>query len=165
VIVGFASCGDDAGDEDGTTTTPGVDSDGSADPEKESENVVIETEVHIEISEGGPQTGDPQGGGKVLDGSSLGDSPFCPGGTFRDRHGDAEIGLVDRTFRCSGGSLRIGFTPGVPEDPQTQNGPWNVVSGTGDFEGIQGHGEMEIKYEPGTHGSEGRETFTGTIVQ
>ncbi len=100
--------------------------------------------------------------GEVLRGSSIGDSPFCPHGTFRDKHGNDEIGLVDRTLRCPDGSLRIGFTPGVPQG-RTQAGPWKVLSGTGGFEGLRGHGQMEVKYERGSS-SVGRETFTGTVV-
>ena len=101
--------------------------------------------------------------GEVLSGSSIGDSPFCPGGTFSDKHGNDTIGLVDRTFRCPDGSLRIGFTPGHPQG-RTQAGPWQVVSGTGAFEGLRGGGQMEIKYERG-NSSEGRETFTGTVTR
>jgi hypothetical protein len=162
--VGLAACGDDDGDEDGAATTPGIDNDLAADPGEGSEEIVIKTDVVIDIPEGGPQPGKSISEGEVLGGSSLGDSPFCPGGTFSDLHSDdPDIGLVDRTFDCPEGSLRIGFTPGFPEG-RTQAGPWSLVSGTGAFEGLHGHGEMEIEYEPGTRSTEGRETFTGTVV-
>jgi len=69
---------------------------------------------------------------------------------------------VDRTFVCPDGSLRIGFTPGFPQG-RTQSGPWKVLSGTGALETLQGNGEMEVKYERGSH-TKGRETFTGTVV-
>jgi hypothetical protein len=147
--VGLGACGDDDGDENGAATTPGVDTDLPADSGEGSEEVVIKTRVDIPT-------------GEVLDGSSIGDSPFCPGGTFRDQHGNADIGSVDRTFDCPDGSLRIGFTPGVPQG-RTQAGPWKVVSGTGAFEGLEGDGQMEVKFEPGSD-SKGRETFTGTVV-
>jgi hypothetical protein len=106
--------------------------------------------------------------GEVLGGSSIGDSPFCASGTFRDRHGTADpsvppFGLVDRTFRCPDVTLRIGFTPGVPHG-RTQAGPWRVVSHTGAYEGLEGDGQMEITYEPGSD-TKGRETFTGTVVR
>ena len=89
--------------------------------------------------------------GEVLGGSTIGDSPFCPGGTFRDKHGSEDpsvppYGLVDRTFRCPDGSLRIGFTPGEPQG-QTQAGPWRVASGTGAFKGLRGGGQMKMTYD------------------
>jgi hypothetical protein len=156
-------CGDDGADDNGAATTPTVDG-AAADPGEGGEEIVIKTHVVIDIPEGGPQPGKSISEGEVLGGSSLGDSPFCPGGTFSDLHSDdPEIGLVDRTFDCPDGSLRIGFTPGVPEG-RTQAGPWRVVSGTGAFEGLHAHGEVEIEYEPGSRSSEGRETFTGTAA-
>ena len=134
------------------------------DPAEGSQEIVIKTGVVIDIPEGGPQPGKSISEGEVLGGSSLGDSPFCPGGTFSDLHSDdPDIGLVDRTFDCPGGSLRIGVTPGVPTG-RTQAGPWRVVSGTGTFDGLRGDGQMEVKYEPGTRSTEGRETFTGEVV-
>jgi hypothetical protein len=137
-LLGIAACGDDDEDEGGTTA---ADSD---------QPILIKTRVDIPT-------------GEVLAGSTIGDSPFCPGGTFRDQHGNAEIGLVDRTFRCPDGSLRIGFTPGVPQG-RTQAGPWNVLRGSGAFEGLQGDGQMETTYEPGSD-TKGRETFTGTVAR
>lgn len=162
LIVG--GCGGDGGDENGVAATSGVDSDLSADPGEGSEEIVIKTHVNIEIPKGGPVPGSSTGKGEVLDGSTIGDSPFCPGGTFTDMHSDdPDIGLVDRTFRCPDGRLRIGFTPGVPQG-RTQAGPWKVVSGTGSLAGLRGAGQMEIEYKPGTRSTEGRETFTGTVV-
>lgn len=116
----------------------------------------------IDIPKGEVLVGDFVSSGEVLGGSLIGDSPFCPGGTFRDVHGPPDIGLVDRTFRCPDGSLRIGFSPGVPHG-RTQTGPWRVISGTGAFEGLGGYGRMEMKYEPGTSATKGRETSTGTV--
>ncbi len=72
-------------------------------------------------------------------------------------------GSVDRTYRCPGGSLRIGFTPGVPQG-LTQSGPWRIVSGTVDFDGLQGDGQMEVTFESGSD-TKGRETFTGTVTR
>ena len=140
-LFGIAACGDDDGDEGGTTV---ADTD---------QTILIKTRVDIPT-------------GEVLAGSTIEDSPFCPGGTFRDRHGSEDpsvppYGLVDRTFRCSDGSLRIGFTPGQPQG-RTQAGPWKVASGTGAYKGLQGDGQMKVKYEPGSD-RKGRETFTGTV--
>jgi hypothetical protein len=148
--VGLAACGDDDGDENGAATTPSADSDLSADPGGGSEEIVIKTDLTIP-------------NGEVLEGSSIGGTPFCPGGTFHDKPGDAEIGSVDRTIRCPDGNVRIGFSPS--ERPGlTETGPWKVVSGTGAYEGLRGRGQMEVTFEPHTSALEGRETFTGTVV-
>jgi hypothetical protein len=145
--IALAACGGD--DELGGPTAPDVEA--SSPPATESgEAIRIRTHVNIPM-------------GEVLGGSSIGDSPFCPGGTFRDHHGNDDIGLVDRTFRCPDGTLRIGFTPGVPQG-RTQTGPWKVLSGTGAFEGLHGSGQMETKYERGSD-TKGRETFTGTVAR
>ncbi len=162
--IGLAACGDEDGDENGAATTPSADSDLSADPAEGSEEGVIKTHVSIGAAE--VLRGSSVSAGDVLGGSSIGDSPFCPGGTFRDRHGaDPDIGLVLRKVDCPDGSLRIGFSPQAPTTPRTQAGPWRVLSGAGAFEGLQGDGQMEIKYEPHTRATEGRETFTGTVAR
>ncbi len=49
--------------------------------------------------------------GEVLSGSTIGDSAFCPGGRFGDRHGEPPLGLVVKTIRCPGGRLTITFSP------------------------------------------------------
>jgi hypothetical protein len=142
-LLAIAACGDDDGDEGGTTAA------------ESDEPILIKTRVDIPT-------------GEVLGGSTIGDSPFCPGGRFRDKHGSEDpsvppYGLVDRTFRCPDGSLRIGFTPGEPQG-RTQAGPWRVASGTGAFKGLRGAGQMKVKYEPGSD-TKGRETFTGTVTR
>jgi hypothetical protein len=71
--------------------------------------------------------------------------------------------LVDRTFRCPGGSVRIGFTPGEPQG-RTQAGPWRVAGATGAFKGLRGAGQMKVTYEPGSN-AKGRERFTGTVAR
>jgi hypothetical protein len=115
---------------------------------------VIKTRADLlDIPKGEVRVGDFVSSGEVLDGSFIGDSPFCPGGTFRDVHGPPEIGLVDRTFRCPDGRLRIGFSPGEPHG-RTQAGPWRVISGTGAFKRWRGYGQMEMKYKPGTSATE-----------
>jgi hypothetical protein len=151
--IGVAACGGDDGDAAGTTAVPSIERGSTADGEAGGEPILIKTDVTFRQREVT---------GEVLGGSTIGDSPFCPGGTFRDRHGNEDIGLVDRTFVCPDGGLRIGFTPGVPQG-RTQSGPWKVLSGTGAFEGLQGQGRMEIKYERGSD-TKGSETFTGTVA-
>jgi hypothetical protein len=161
--AGVAACGGD-GDTSETAVTD-TDRESTAGGEAGAESVLIRTTVRIDIPEGGPVSGTTISEGEVLGGSSIADSPFCPGGTFRDQHGDdPSVGLVLRKFDCPDGSLRLGITPGPPTTPLTQAGPWRVLSGTGAFEGLQGDGQMKIKYEPGTQATEGRETFTGTVA-
>lgn len=143
-LLGIAACGDDDDGDKGRTAA-----------EESDEPILIKTRVDIPT-------------GVVLGGSTVGDSPFCRGGTFRDKHGSEDpsvppYGLVDRTFRCPDGSLRIGFTPGEPEG-RTQAGPWRVASGTGAFKGLQGSGQMKVKYEPRSD-RKGRETFIGTVTR
>jgi hypothetical protein len=146
--VVLAACGDGDGDRNGGATAPGVDDGVSGEG---SQEIVIETRVNFEQDVTG----------EVLEGSFIGDSPFCPGGTFSDQEGNDEIGLVDRTFECPDGTLRIGITPGVGQDG-TQTGPWQVVSGTGAYEGVEGDGQWRVTLDPGDD-TKGRETFTGTV--
>ena len=59
---------------------------------------------------------EPIATGEVLDGSTVGDSPFCVGGTIRDSHASLDpavepLGLIDRMITCSDGTVRIVFTP------------------------------------------------------
>ena len=144
--LGVAACGSDDGDESEATTTPAADTD-SADAGEGSEKLVIKT--HVKFGPGGAK-------GEVLSGSTIGDSPFCHGGSFRDSEGD-DAWLLVKTFDCPDGGLRIGFSPGEAVNHK-QTGPWEILGGTGDFEGLRGEGEMEVTGSA----REGRETFTGT---
>jgi hypothetical protein len=95
--IGLGACGDADGDEPGAATTSGVDSDVSADPGEGSEEILIQTQVEIGVAE--ELRGSNVSEGEVLDGSSIGDSPFCPGGVFRDAHSeDPEIGSWTERF-------------------------------------------------------------------
>ena len=147
--LGVAACGGDDGDESEATTAPAVDTN-SVDAGEGSEKIVIETHITF-----GPDAAT----GEVLSGSTIGDSPFCPGGTFRDRNGD-DAWLLEKTLDCPDGGLRIGFSPGEPVSHK-QTGPWEVLGGTGAYENLRGEGEMEVTGSEG----EGRETFTGTVEQ
>lgn len=142
------ACGGGTDNAADTNATPTITSDSTAD----GEPILINT--HVNFSGSIPE-------GEVLDGSTIGDSPFCPGGTFRDLHGNDDIGLVDRTFRCPTGTMRVGFTPGEPQG-DTQAGPWKIIGGTGAFKRMRGQGRMEAR-ESGN--DEGRETFTGTVTR
>jgi hypothetical protein len=144
--LGLAACGDD-GDESGTATT----SADTGNPGDGSEEIVIRTRLNLPT-------------GEILTGSSIGDSPFCPGGTFEDGRGSRDFDFfVDRTIRCPDGTLRLGFSPGEPEKGHTtQSGPWKIVSGTGAYEDFEGHGVMKAVFES-AQSMEGRERFTGTV--
>ena len=104
--------------------------------------------------------------GRILDGSTVGDSPVCAGGKVKDKHGTPEVGLVDRTITCPDGTLRMGFDPQKPVG-DTQSGPWRFISGTGAYERWEGSGETEMTYDPNDnreHPTRGRERYTGTVT-
>jgi hypothetical protein len=144
----LAACGGSDGTESGAATTSGVDSESSG---AGREEIVIKAQANLHGVEDV---------GNVLKGSSLGDSPFCPGGTFTGGHGNVPAGSIDRTFKCADGTLRIVFTPGAPHG-RTVTGRWRVLSGTDAFEGVTGSGRMKTKFETDT---QARETFSGTVV-
>jgi hypothetical protein len=159
VLVGvlfLGACGgdaDDAADTSAASTT-----------EPRGEPIVIETSVMIAAEEGA----EPIATGEVLEGSALGGSPFCVGGTIVDSHGSDDptvepYGLIDRTITCADGTVRVGFTPELSQG-QTQTGSWTIVSGTAVFEELRGSGEMKVVYDP-DNGSLARETLTGTVTR
>jgi hypothetical protein len=156
-VLSLGACGgdeNDAADASATSTTP-----------SRGEQIVIRTRMVIAAEEGA----EPIATGEVLEGSTLGGSPFCAGGTILDSHGSDDptvepYGLIDRTITCREGTVRVGFTPEVVPQRQTQTGSWTIVSGTGAFEGLRGSGEMEILNDPDDD-SLGRETLTGTVTR
>jgi hypothetical protein len=159
VLVGVLLVGACGGGEDAAADTSAASTTGSA-----GEPIVIRTSMTIAAAPGA----EPIATGEVLEGSTLGGSPFCVGGTILDSHGSPDpaeepYGLIDRTITCADGTVRVGFTPEVPQG-QTQTGSWTIVSGTGAFEGLRGSGGMEVVYDPDDD-SVGRETFTGTVTR
>ena len=81
VAAAFAGCGDD--DDAETATTSAVEGESSADLIDGEEEILIKTFADLaSITDTG----------EVLDGSSLGDSSFCPKGTFSGGHGNTENG-------------------------------------------------------------------------
>ena len=136
-----------------------------SDTSAESEELVIKTSVVGATTPGA----EPIATGEVADGSTLDGSPFCVGGTIVDSHGspDPEVPLIARTITCREGKVRMDITPEVSEEMQsedlTQWGSWEIVSGTGDFEGLRGSGEMEIVYDPDPN-QPARGTYTGTVT-
>jgi hypothetical protein len=105
VLVGvslLAGCG---GDDD-TAAPVGV----APTAEQAGEPIEIRTEVTI-VDEEGAET---IATGEVLEGSTLGDSPFCVGGTIIDTHPTADVDpayLIEREITCPGGTVTIGLTP------------------------------------------------------
>lgn len=157
VLVGvlfLGACGgneDDAADTSAASTTV-----------PRGEPIVIRTRMVIATAPGA----EPIATGEVLEGSTLGGSPFCAGGTILDSHGSPDpteepYGLIDRTITCPDGTVRVGLTP---EQSQglTQTGSWRIAGGTGAFEGLGGSGEMKVVNDPDDD-SLGRETLTGTV--
>jgi hypothetical protein len=134
--LGLAACGGDDSSESSATG---------------GQEIVIKERANLE---GIQDVGD------VLDGSSIGGSPFCSRGSFSGGHGDLPFPQIDRSFKCPEGTLRIAFTPGEPKG-NTAPGRWKVLNGTGAFEGLEGGGRMETVFESDTRA---HETFTGTVV-
>ncbi len=99
--------------------------------------------------------------GEVLSASTIGDTAFCAGGKFIDGPVEAPRRSVLRSFRCPGGTLTITFTSTPPGVKQSSD--WKVVKGLGRFEGLSGEGRMRGVLE--SRRGEGRETFTGTVIQ
>lgn len=148
--ITLAGCGGRDG-EDRTASAPTTSLRESA-ADSEAVPILIKTRVNIPT-------------GKVLAGSTIGESSFCPGGTFKDKHGAYDIGLVERTMSCKDGTLRMGLDPQMPVG-DAQRGPWRIISGTGAYAGWGGSGEMVIRYDPGDtpqHPTRGRERYTGTV--
>jgi len=102
--------------------------------------------------------------GRVLTGSTLGDAPFCPGGTWSGGHGNLDDNWLDKNIKCPDGTLRIGFDPRTSKG-RTDSGPWKIISGTGAFKTMRGSGQMKMKFGAGEQPTEGHETFTGTVVR
>jgi hypothetical protein len=160
-LLGIAACADDD-DEGGTPTgaegagtTAGGDETGTSGNEG-GEPILIKTYV-------APPNARGETVGEVRSGSTIGDSAFCAGGKFADApHAPGEPPTVVTTFRCSGGTLAITFSP-KPDQALKQSGDWEVVKGLGSFEGLSGGGRMRVVFE--SKGGEGRATFTGTVTR
>ncbi len=152
-VLFLGACGgdeDDAADTSAASTTA-----------RRGEQIVIRERVVIAAKEGA----EPIATGEVLEGSTLGGSPFCAGGTIVDSHGssDPAVRLIVQTITCPDGTVRLRFTPDEPQG-LTQTGSWTIVSGTDAFEGLRGSGEMEVVYDP-DEDSPAHVTFTGTVTR
>ena len=131
--------------------------------------IVIRSTLFVAAEEGS----EPIATGTILEGSRLGGTRFCAGGTILDSHASLDPKmksyLIDRKITCPSGTVRIGYTPEVGADPapqgQTpQRGVWTIVSGSGEYEGLGGGGTSEDVYGADPS-SPVRSTFTGTVTR
>jgi hypothetical protein len=127
--------------------------------------VVIRTRMVIAATSGS----EPIATGRVLKESTLGDSPFCAGGTILDSHGSSDLtvepyGLIDRAITCPDGTMRVGFTPDVGPQGPTGKGSWTIVSGTGAFQGLHATGAMAVTYDKDDDAL-AHETLSGTVTR
>ena len=159
-VLCLGACGgkDDAADTSAASTTA-----------RRSEPIVIHATMIVAAEEGS----EPIATGTILEGSTLGGTPFCAGGTILESHASLDpimkAYLIDRKITCPDGTVRIGFTPKVgtgpaPQGQTPQKGVWTIVSGTGEYEGLSGDGKSEAVYGP-TPSSPVRSTFTGTVTR
>ena len=164
VLVGVLFLGACGGDEKDAANTSAASPTALA-----GEPIVIREKLTIAEEEGS----EPIATGTILAGSTLGDTPFCAGGTILESHASLdpkmEPYLIDMKITCPDGTVRIGFTPEVGADPdpqegQPQRGVWTIVSGTGEYEGLGGGGTSEAVYGPNPN-SPVRQTLTGTVAR
>ena len=125
------------------------------------EPILIRTRLTVAATSGS----EPIATGEIVDGSTLGDSAFCTGGTILDSHASLDpgmepYGLIDRRITCPDGAVRMGFTP----DLATDTGSWTIVSGSGAFEALRGSGTFEVVYDP-TDESLALETYSGMVTR
>ena len=151
VGIGYAAIR--GGDEDDAAGTSAAST-----TARRGEPIVIRTRMVVAATE----RAEPIATGEVLEGSTLGDSPFCSGGTVLDSHGstDPSVWLIVETITCPDGTLKLRVKPDRAQG-LNQTGSWTIVSGTGAFEGLRGSGEMEVVYDPDAD-SPAHVTFTGT---
>lgn len=154
VALMVGACGGEGGASDLSAATT----------EPSDERFVLRTSVTIAATSGAEQVAT----GEVLEGSTIGDSSFCVGGTILDVHANLDpaverYGLLARKLTCPDGIVKMGFTPEVAQGP-TGTGSWTIVSGTGAFEGLGGSGEFEITYDPDDDAL-ASETYTGTVTR
>jgi hypothetical protein len=157
-LLFLAGCG---GDENGAANRSAV---STAEPR--GEPIVIRGKLLVAAEDGS----EPIATGTILAGSTLGGTPFCVGGTIHDSHASIDPKMasyfIDRKITCPDGTVRIGLTPevGAETQSQTQKGSWTIVSGTGAYEGLGGGGKGEAVYSP-SPSAPVRETLTGTVMR
>ena len=164
VLVGVLCLGTCGGAEDDAADTSAAST-----RAPRGQPIVIRSTMIVAAEEGS----EPIATGTVLEGSTLGGTPFCVGGTILKSHASLDpkmkAYLIDHKITCPNGTVRIGFTPEVGADPapqgQTpQKGVWTIVSGSGEYEGLRGSGKSEAVYGQ-SPSSPVRSTFTRTVTR
>jgi hypothetical protein len=143
--LGLVACSDGDGDADAPAETSARET--SSPPPASGDAILIETR----ITDARAHTGE------VLDGSVIGEAAFCSGGQSA---GSSAGAAITATFDCPGGTLTVRYAP--RQNSAVQSSEWEVVSGTGDFEGLRGGGWMVAAFT-GDDPDIGREVFTGTV--
>jgi hypothetical protein len=156
VIVGVLLLGACGGDEDDAADTSVAST-----VARRGEPIVIRTRKLVALTE----RTEPIATGEVLEGSTLGDSPFCAGGTVLDSHGssDPTVWLIIETITCPDGTVKLRLEPD-PSPGLNQTGSWTIASANGTFERLRGSGEMEAVYDPDPAGP-AHVTLTGTVTR
>ncbi len=145
---GLAACGDDNGRDVRTVTvTPAETSAQETAAPVSGDAILIETRV----------TNAKRHTGEVVGGSVIGESAFCRGGKTS---GGSDGPTITTMFRCPRGTLKVQYAP--TQRSLVQGGVWEVVRGTGSYEGLRGGGSMVAKFESDDPDA-GREIFTGTV--
>jgi hypothetical protein len=148
--IGLTACGgDNGGDVRTVTVTPSETSaqETSTSVPVSGDAILIETRI----------TNARRHTAEVLGASVIGESAFCRGGKAS---GGSEGPTITTTFRCPGGTLTVQYAP--TQRSLVQGAPWEIVRGTGSFEGLRGGGSMVATFESDEPDS-GREIFTGTV--
>jgi hypothetical protein len=156
VVVGVLSLGACGGDENNAADTSAAST-----TARRGEPIVIRTRKLVALTE----RTEPIATGEVLEGSTLGDSPFCAGGTVLDSHGssDPTVWLIIETITCPDGTVKLRLEPD-PSPGLNQTGSWTIASGTGTFEQLGGSGKMEAVYDPDP-AAPAHVTLTGTVTR
>src|SRR5512134_2613931 len=156
VLAGVLSLGACGGDE-----KIAADTSAASATAPRGEPIVIRTRKLVAATE----RKDPIATGDVLEGSTLGDSPFCAGGTVLDSHGssDPTVWLIIETITCPDGTVKLRLEPD-PSPSLNQTGSWTIASGTGTFEQLRGSGTMEAVYDPDP-AAPAHVTLTGTVTR
>ena len=104
VLVGVLCLGACGGDEDDAADTSAAST-----TAPRGEPIVIRTRKNVSLTEGA----EPIATGEVIEGSTLGDSTFCVGGSVLDSHGssDPTVWLIIETITCPDGSLKLRLKP------------------------------------------------------
>jgi len=144
MALGTAGCGSDE-TRTVTAATPALQAE--ATPMPVLENAVL---IQTRISDAQRHVG------TVLAASVIGESVFCQGGRVS---GSSDGPTITSTFRCSDGTLVLKYAPTQPK--LVQGNPWEIVRGTGRYEGLRGGGTMVVRFEADDP-DRGREYFTGT---